>query len=240
MGTVAQDSQLEATRRLLIAYLETLGHEADKAEGLPLSSGFIEARRILDEQLGIEPPELPAGECLLEWNGGRSEGICESKGLISGFVPDGDDELPEPSTEVRLRIPGGSMRMLVLAKDGRRLSLGRAPHRQERRLHKRTVTSGFAVARVGGIEGNLNLADISEGGVSLGGEMLIEVGQHLDLLLRLEGKSSLSFECEGLVVNCRKPMSDRHLDRWLGVQFTSLPDGIRDEIRRYVRDQATS
>ena len=137
---------------------------------------------------------------------------------------------------MRLRLPKASYRIIALAKTETGILIARAPHRQERRLHKRLNAPGYAVVRIGKEEKRVDLHDISEGGVGLTSTFLIETGQHLELLLRLEGKRPVAFECEGLVVNCRQPMRDIQMDCWLGVQFTKVPPDMRDEIRRIARD----
>lgn len=191
-------------------------------------------RELLERLFPVQP--APSGECLLEWAEAKCEGTCVPQGHVYFFQPDGDAALPLPGTEMRVRFDGGSLRAIMLSESERLFA--RAPHRQERRMFPRSKSGGFALLKVGTKSAEASIKDISEGGIALEGTFLLEAGEHLEILLRLEGKKTLTFECEGLVVNCKKPTTtDAPMNCWLGVQFTQIPESLRSEIRRLVREE---
>lgn len=103
-------------------------------------------------------------------------------------------------------------------------------------MHRRVRSSGIAILKVGNESRQALVRDISEGGVGLSGAFVLEAGEHLEMLLRLEGKRSISFECQGFVANCGGGPTQANMDCWLGISFTNVPAEMREEIRRMARD----
>ncbi|MCH8273534.1 MAG: PilZ domain-containing protein [Armatimonadetes bacterium] len=247
MGAVSVKGDLSAwVEQTLEAYWRLLGREDMlPAEELPLGEGFEAARRVLAGLRAIPSPgaiELP--ECRLEWAGLRVEGRVTARLHVCDFKPDdASDELPPPGSEARLRHEAGSIRVLVLQALGGcdtpvALLIARAPNRKDRRMFTRAPASGVALVRLGGRDANMDLFDLSEGGVGLTAPVAVEVGENIGMLLRLEGKESLPIECDGVVTSCRKMTTDAQGRCRLGIRFTTLPEPIREEIRRMVSNPA--
>jgi hypothetical protein len=226
-------SKLEHSRQELEEYAAVLGLTPSEAEitNLLKRSDPISA---LDEQFKIPNPEYIAfDECLLIAADVQLEGSTTQDGHVAFFMPfEGDCGALRVGAECSLKHAQGSVRIVVLSANPEAAMIARAPAQVERRSHSRHAAGGFAVVRIGERQQRVDLRDISEGGAGVSCPLLIETGKHIDLLLRIEGKDSMVYECEGLVVNCRQPTPDLRMDCWLGVQFTRIPEEMRDAIRR--------
>lgn len=128
------------------------------------------------------------------------------------------------------------MRIVVLGTTDNEYIFARAPSRLDRRAHSRCYAEGVALVQLGGKQATLDLHDISEGGIGLGAPYAVEVGENIKLLLRLEGKSSLPLECEGVVRSCRRIQPRPDGACHLGIKFTRLPAPLREAIQRLVRN----
>lgn len=199
---------------------------------------FTKKRIACCESVGIPYPDrLDAAECLLVWTGGSAEGTVTPRGAVGAFRPfEGSAALPAAGEEVRLRRADGSVRVIVLQSREGGCTLAKAPNRIERRKHERVPARGVAVVRLGTSTSGFDLFDISEGGVAVDAPFPIEVGENVQILLRVEGKKRLPLECDGIVASCRQVVTGELGTCRIGIKFMDLPEAAKAEIRRMIRD----
>lgn len=237
MGAVsitAHDPQWVLSRLKSYSLLLNLSGELDLAR-LPLHKGFVTSKRVLDARLGITCPTcVEQIECRLDWHEIEVEGTIELEGQTSLFIPfETFDELPGKGQECRLRFDGGSIRVLVLSATSTGLKIVRAPSRVDKREFERKKITGLAIVHLPNGDSDADMFDISEGGIGLSTPFLVEIGTSVSLLLKLEGLRNIPFECEGVVTSCREVVQNEFGQHRVGIRFSSLPDSIRDEIRRF-------
>lgn len=197
---------------------------------------FETARTLLHERVRLPFPErLDFDECRLEWANLRAEGEIKPSGHIGRFTTNEGSLNPPIGALVKVRLPNGSLRALVVGRDGQELLLMRAPNRRERRLHPRIRVSGVAMVTWQSREEVGDLDDLSEGGVGMTLPLPIEIGNSIHLMLRIHGKQSLPIECDGIVTSCRTVQRAENGHHRVGVKFTDISPALLERIREELR-----
>lgn len=234
VSIISHDPQWALARLRSYASLVQVSGEIDLA-GLPLQRGFETAKRALDARLGINCPLcIEHNECRLDWSTNEVEGTTKSDGQTCLFTPyEKLVEFPPIGQECRLRVENGSNRVIVLDTSESLIRIARAPSRVDRREFERTRVEGLAVVHLPTGDSTASIFDISEGGVGLSSPFIVEIGSSVKILLKLEGKRKIPFECEGVVTSCRQVFQNEFGQHRVGIRFSSLPESIRDEIRSF-------
>ncbi len=235
------------TARFLRSYLQLLirSGESDIA-GLPLTRGFHICRLLINERFGIvcdNDKELDELDCRIEWNGGFQEGKLKISECEFHFFP---NETPETVSQsgsvISVRTENRLIKCVLVRQESDKVTLAPINGIEYRREFQRSQVfeilagfpqvSGLALVHLPEREFEGGLFDISEGGAGIAVPQIIEVGSMVNLLLRIEGKNSIPFECDGMVTSCRKvTINNRGIHR-VGIKFSSLPQELANELSK--------
>lgn len=219
------------------SYAHLLGGEGLEYDSLPIEKGFHECKKILDSRFNFPRTCLDLGECRLEYNSIKIEGLLRDCQTTLHFDShyDFDTSKIQPGNEVRIRYEGGSFRAIVLQCDNNRILLAKAPNRLERRMHTRVPVHGVAIVNLESKKYDSSMVDISEGGVGLTTSIPVELGKNVHILMRIEGKKNLPLEADGVIISCRKISQEGNSCR-IGIKFSRASEQVLQEIRETIRE----
>lgn len=231
----------EKTLFFVKSYAGLLGEETVDCDSLPIEKGFYECKKILDSRFNLPRACFDLGECRLEHNSIKIEGLLRDCQTTLYFDSRYDFDIPEiqPGNEVRIRYEGGSFRAVVLQCDNNRILLAKAPNRLERRVHTRVPVHGIAIVNLESQKYDSSIVDISEGGVGLTSAVPVELGQNVHILMRIEGKKNLPLEVDGVIASCKKISQEGNSCR-IGIRFLRASEQVLQEIRDTIREVKNS
>ena len=227
----------EKTLFFVKSYAHLLGEQTVDCDSLPIEKGFHECKKILDSRFNLPRTCFDLGECRLEYNSTKIEGLLRDCQTTLHFDSHyGFDTFKmQPGNEVRIRYEGGSFRAIVLQCDNNRMLLAKAPNRLERRVHTRVPVQGVAIVNLESKEYDSSMVDISEGGIGLTTAVPVELGKNVQILMRIEGKKSLPLEVDGVIISCKKISQEGNSCR-IGIKFSRASEQVMQEIRETIRE----